>query len=231
MSTHIGAAAGRHRARSSCCPATRCARGGSPRPSSTTPAATPRCAGCSASPAPGSGHPVSVQGSGMGQPSLAIYVTELFTEYDVQSVVRVGSCGALTERLALRDVVIALRRLHRLLDEPDHLRGPRLRPGRRLRAAPRAPSRRPSTAAPTCTSGCSSPATRSTPSRPELVARMVGLRRARRRDGGERALHAGRQARPARRWRSARSPTTSSPARRRPPPSGSRRSARWSRSP
>lgn len=53
------------------------------------------------------GHPVSVQGSGMGQPSLAIYVTELFTEYAVESIVRVGSCGALTERLALRDIVIA----------------------------------------------------------------------------------------------------------------------------
>ena len=53
------------------------------------------------------GTPVSVQGSGMGQPSLAIYANELFSEYDVQSVVRVGSCGALTERLALRDVVIA----------------------------------------------------------------------------------------------------------------------------
>jgi purine-nucleoside phosphorylase len=53
------------------------------------------------------GQPVSVQGSGMGQPSLAIYVNELFREYDVQSVVRVGSCGALTESLALRDVVIA----------------------------------------------------------------------------------------------------------------------------
>ncbi len=52
------------------------------------------------------GHRVSVQGSGMGQPSLAIYVTELFTEYAVQSVIRVGSCGALTDRLALRDVVI-----------------------------------------------------------------------------------------------------------------------------
>jgi purine-nucleoside phosphorylase len=52
------------------------------------------------------GQPVSVQGSGMGQPSLAIYVNELFTDYDVQSVVRVGSCGALTENLAIRDVVI-----------------------------------------------------------------------------------------------------------------------------
>src|SRR3954467_168034 len=53
------------------------------------------------------GQPVSVQGSGMGQPSMAIYVNELFAEYDVQAVVRVGSCGALTERLALRDVVLA----------------------------------------------------------------------------------------------------------------------------
>jgi purine-nucleoside phosphorylase len=53
------------------------------------------------------GRPVSVQGSGMGQPSLSIYVSELFTEYDVQSVVRVGSCGALSESLALRDLVIA----------------------------------------------------------------------------------------------------------------------------
>jgi purine-nucleoside phosphorylase len=53
------------------------------------------------------GTPVSVQGSGMGQPSMSIYVHELFADYDVQSVVRVGSCGALTERLAIRDVVIA----------------------------------------------------------------------------------------------------------------------------
>jgi purine-nucleoside phosphorylase len=53
------------------------------------------------------GHRVSVQGSGMGQPSLAIYVNELFSEYDVQSVIRVGSCGALTEKLAVRDIVIA----------------------------------------------------------------------------------------------------------------------------
>ena len=53
------------------------------------------------------GTPVSVQGSGMGQPSAAIYLNELFREYDVHTVVRVGSCGALTERLAVRDLVIA----------------------------------------------------------------------------------------------------------------------------
>jgi purine-nucleoside phosphorylase len=54
------------------------------------------------------GHPVSVQGSGMGMPSISIYVNELFTEYAVQSVVRVGSCGALTEELSLRDLVIGV---------------------------------------------------------------------------------------------------------------------------
>ena len=53
------------------------------------------------------GQPVSVQGSGMGQPSMAIYVNELFKDFDVQSIVRVGSCGAVTEDVAVRDVIIA----------------------------------------------------------------------------------------------------------------------------
>ena len=53
------------------------------------------------------GERVSVQGSGMGQPSLAIYANELFNDYDVQSIIRVGSCGALTEKLKIRDIVIA----------------------------------------------------------------------------------------------------------------------------
>jgi purine-nucleoside phosphorylase len=53
------------------------------------------------------GHRVSVQGSGMGQPSMSIYANELFREYDVRTVVRVGSCGALTEDLRLRDLVLA----------------------------------------------------------------------------------------------------------------------------
>ena len=53
------------------------------------------------------GQPVSVQGSGMGLPSLSIYVNELLEEYGVRTLVRVGSCGALTEDLGLRDLVIA----------------------------------------------------------------------------------------------------------------------------
>jgi purine-nucleoside phosphorylase len=53
------------------------------------------------------GHRVSVQGSGMGQPSMAIYVNELFKEYDVESIIRVGSCGGLSPKVGLRDVIIA----------------------------------------------------------------------------------------------------------------------------
>jgi purine-nucleoside phosphorylase len=53
------------------------------------------------------GERVSVQGSGMGLPSLSIYANELLDEYGVRTIVRVGSCGALTEELALRDIVIA----------------------------------------------------------------------------------------------------------------------------
>jgi purine-nucleoside phosphorylase len=53
------------------------------------------------------GTPVSVQGSGMGLPSLSIYTNELFQEYGARTIVRVGSCGALTEEVKLRDLVIA----------------------------------------------------------------------------------------------------------------------------
>lgn len=54
-----------------------------------------------------SGERVSVQGTGMGQPSLSIYVNELLQEYGVRQLVRVGSCGALAPDLAMRDVVLA----------------------------------------------------------------------------------------------------------------------------
>ena len=53
------------------------------------------------------GHPVSVQGSGMGQPSLSIYAHELYESYDVQTILRVGSCGALSPDLGLGDLVVA----------------------------------------------------------------------------------------------------------------------------
>lgn len=50
---------------------------------------------------------VSVQGSGMGMPSASIYAHELINEYGVNTLIRVGSCGALTEDLKLRDVIAA----------------------------------------------------------------------------------------------------------------------------
>ena len=53
------------------------------------------------------GKKVSVQGTGMGQPSLSIYVTELFKFYNVQKAVRVGTCGAIQKDIALRDVLLA----------------------------------------------------------------------------------------------------------------------------
>jgi purine-nucleoside phosphorylase len=53
------------------------------------------------------GVPVSVQGSGMGMPSASIYYHELMAEYGATTVIRAGSCGALTEDLQLRDVIAA----------------------------------------------------------------------------------------------------------------------------
>ena len=54
------------------------------------------------------GKRVSVMASGMGMPSIGIYSYELFNFYDVQNIIRVGSAGALTDKLALRDVVAAM---------------------------------------------------------------------------------------------------------------------------
>lgn len=53
------------------------------------------------------GRPLSIMASGMGQPSLSIYVTELFSEFDVERVIRVGTCGGLSEKVKVGDVVIA----------------------------------------------------------------------------------------------------------------------------
>ncbi|MGW1343708.1 purine-nucleoside phosphorylase [Kribbella sp. NPDC002412] len=54
------------------------------------------------------GEQISVQGSGMGQASASIYAHELFAEYDVQTLIRVGTCGALTEAVRVRDVIVAM---------------------------------------------------------------------------------------------------------------------------
>lgn len=49
---------------------------------------------------------ISAQGSGMGLPSFSIYCTELFKDYDVQTVIRVGSAGAMQEHVKIRDVIL-----------------------------------------------------------------------------------------------------------------------------
>ena len=53
------------------------------------------------------GRPVSVMGSGMGLPSLSIYVNELYREYGVKQIIRVGSCGSLQTSVKINDIVLA----------------------------------------------------------------------------------------------------------------------------
>lgn len=54
------------------------------------------------------GVPVSVQGSGMGMPSMGIYSYELFTEYQVDNIIRIGTAGSIADSVNLRDVVIGM---------------------------------------------------------------------------------------------------------------------------
>lgn len=53
------------------------------------------------------GERISVQGTGMGAPSISIYVNELIQSYDVRKLIRVGSCGALQKDVKVRDVILA----------------------------------------------------------------------------------------------------------------------------
>lgn len=51
---------------------------------------------------------ITVMASGMGMPSMGIYSYELFNEYDVDSIIRIGTAGAVSDKLGLRDVVLGL---------------------------------------------------------------------------------------------------------------------------
>ncbi len=53
------------------------------------------------------GVPVSVMASGMGMPSIGIYSHELYSQYGVENIMRIGSAGAISKKLKLRDVVAA----------------------------------------------------------------------------------------------------------------------------
>tara|TARA_Y100000004_G_scaffold197087_1_gene269656 strand:+ start:1987 stop:2664 length:678 start_codon:yes stop_codon:yes gene_type:complete len=53
------------------------------------------------------GKPISVQAGGMGMPSNSIYITELYKFYNVQTIIRVGSCGGISKDLKVGDIVAA----------------------------------------------------------------------------------------------------------------------------
>lgn len=54
------------------------------------------------------GHPVTVHGSGMGMPSLSIYVNELIRDFGAKTLIRIGSAGGMQPGVAIRDVVLAM---------------------------------------------------------------------------------------------------------------------------
>ncbi|SLN23494.1 purine-nucleoside phosphorylase [Roseisalinus antarcticus] len=54
------------------------------------------------------GNRVTIQGSGMGMPSLSIYANELIRDFGAQTLIRIGSCGGMQAEVNLRDVVLAL---------------------------------------------------------------------------------------------------------------------------
>ena len=54
------------------------------------------------------GKPISVQGTGMGVPSISIYVNELINSYDVKHLIRVGTAGAIQKDVKVRDVILAM---------------------------------------------------------------------------------------------------------------------------
>lgn len=54
------------------------------------------------------GNRVSVQGTGMGVPSISIYINELMQEYHAQKLIRVGTCGAIQKDVKVRDVILAM---------------------------------------------------------------------------------------------------------------------------
>ncbi|MFS0882642.1 purine-nucleoside phosphorylase [Metabacillus niabensis] len=54
------------------------------------------------------GEKISVQGTGMGVPSISIYINELINSYGVQNLIRVGTCGAIQKDVRVRDVILAM---------------------------------------------------------------------------------------------------------------------------
>lgn len=53
------------------------------------------------------GNRVTIQGSGMGMPSLSIYANELIRDYNAQTLIRIGSCGGMQPNIDIRDIILA----------------------------------------------------------------------------------------------------------------------------
>jgi purine-nucleoside phosphorylase len=54
------------------------------------------------------GQKISVMGSGMGVPSISIYATELYKDFGVENIIRIGSCGAVRDDIKIRDIIIGM---------------------------------------------------------------------------------------------------------------------------
>lgn len=53
------------------------------------------------------GNHVTIQGSGMGMPSLSIYANELIRDFNAQTLIRIGSCGSMQPNIDIRDIILA----------------------------------------------------------------------------------------------------------------------------
>lgn len=54
------------------------------------------------------GHRVTIHGSGMGMASLSIYANELIRDFGVKTLIRIGSCGGMQEKVNIRDIILAM---------------------------------------------------------------------------------------------------------------------------
>ena len=116
------------------------------------------------------GRPISVMGSGMGMPSIGIYSYELYTQYGVENIIRIGSAGSYTDKAKLFDVVLATGAYSESnyavtqSGDTDDIQTPSAALNDALRASAKAagiPRSRATSIPPTCSTA--SPATRSRP--------------------------------------------------------------------
>ena len=139
------------------------------------------------------GKPVSVQATGMGQPSTAIYVHELINVYGVKTLIRVGTCGGLNTKVKVRDLVIGAGRLHRQRHRQGRLRHLQFRARRRFLACCAPPTMPPRAKGMRFHVGnMVSSDIFYHPAGLEAYGKLHRARRSRRRDGSGHALHPGR---------------------------------------